>query len=104
VQKYDRGANRVSASKLYEIAAALRAPVAYFFDGLADPSDEVGERGDSRPSDEQTVHAFLMTAEGLELARLFPRAPRGRVRRRLLDLLRAIVGEDEEEEEAEAEG
>ena len=38
VQKYERGANRVSASKLYEIAAALRAPVAYFFDGLADPT------------------------------------------------------------------
>ena len=51
------------------------------------------------PSDEHTVHAFLMTAEGLELAKLFPGLPRGRVRRRFLDLLRALAGFDEVEEE-----
>src|SRR5579862_4487027 len=90
VQKYERGANRVSASKLYEIAAALRSPVAYFFDGLADPSGSEGEGEDAGPSDEQTVHAFLMTAEGLELARLFPLLTRGPVRRRILDLVRAM--------------
>ena len=97
VQKYERGANRVSASKLYEIAASLKTPVGYFFEGLADPSME-GEAGDHMSS-EQTVHAFLMTSEGLELASLFPRVPRGRVRRRLLDLLRAMVGEDVGEDE-----
>jgi transcriptional regulator with XRE-family HTH domain len=101
VQKYERGANRVSASKLYEIASALRAPISYFFDGLADPSGDEG--AESRPSDEQTVHSFLMTAEGLELARLFPVIPRGQVRRRLLDLLRAMTDEDELEfEESES--
>ena len=92
VQKYERGANRVSASKLYEIAAALRAPVAYFFDGLADPTGPEPQGEAAAPSDEQTLHAFLMTAEGLELARLFPQLPRGPVRRRFLDLLRAMVG------------
>ena len=92
VQKYERGANRVSASKLYEIATALHAPVSYFFDGLADPSAE--ESGGGHPSGEETVHAFLMTAEGLELARLFPGLPRGRVRRRFLDLMRALAGVD----------
>src|SRR5580698_3474137 len=60
VQKYERGANRVSASKLYEIAAALHAPVSYFFDGLADPSS--ADSPEYKPSDEQSVHAFLMTA------------------------------------------
>src|SRR6188768_2616137 len=39
VQKYERGANRVSASKLYESARALQAPVSFFFEGLADPLD-----------------------------------------------------------------
>src|SRR3954464_8804994 len=39
VQKYERGANRVSASKLYEIAKTLQVPVSFFFDGLADPMD-----------------------------------------------------------------
>ena len=97
VQKYERGANRVSASKLYEIATALQAPVSYFFDGLADPSTDEG--GATRPSEEQTVHAFLMTAEGLELAKLFPGLPRGRIRRRFLDLMRALAGVDDIEEE-----
>ena len=98
VQKYERGANRVSASKLYEIAAALDAPVAYFFDGLADTTASTNGAGPA-PSDEQKLHRFLMTAEGLELARLFPEIPRGRVRRRLLDLLRAITDDDFEDDE-----
>ena len=98
VQKYERGANRVSASKLYEIATALRSPISYFFDGLTDPAgDHQGAGG--RPSDEQTVHAFLMTAEGLELAKLFPGLTRGRVRRRFLDLMRALAGVDDIDDE-----
>ena len=95
VQKYERGANRVSASKLYEIAACLKTPVAYFFEGLVDPSAE-GEAAEAI-SPEQSVHAFLMTPEGLELARSFPRLPRGRVRLRMLDLVRALAGLDGED-------
>ncbi len=95
VQKYERGANRISASKLYEIAASLQTPVGYFFEGLADPSKTVdGSTGGS----EQVVHDFLMTSEGLELAALFPRLRRGRLRRRLLDLIRAIVEDDGSED------
>jgi transcriptional regulator with XRE-family HTH domain len=103
VQKYERGANRVSASKLYEIAAALKTPVAHFFEGLADPSMSGSDTivaADASP--EQAVQAFLMTPGGLEFAGLFPRLPRGRLRRRLLDLLRVIVGDDVEEEGAQA--
>jgi transcriptional regulator with XRE-family HTH domain len=91
VQKYERGANRVSASKLYEIARSLQTSVAYFFDGLADPAEADGV-ADNR---EQFVHDFLMTPEGLELAGLFPKIVRPRVRRRILDLVRAMAdGED----------
>ena len=43
VQKYERGANRVCASKLYEIARSLPSPIAYFFDGLADPTGPAGD-------------------------------------------------------------
>ena len=94
VQKYERGANRISASKLYEIAAALQTPIAYFFEGLADPADVSDSAISPDGSSEQVVHDFLMTTEGLELAGLFPRLKRGRLRRRLLDLVRAIVEED----------
>src|SRR6195952_1505577 len=63
VQKYERGANRVSASKLYEIARSLSAPISYFFDGLSDP--QAGPDVAGVPVD-NFVHDFLMTNEGVE--------------------------------------
>lgn len=95
VQKYERGANRVSASKLYEIAATLQAQVSYFFEGLADPAN--ASEGDADQGTEQFVHDFLMTPEGLELAGLFPKITRARVRRRILDLVRSMADEEAEE-------
>ena len=50
VQKYERGANRVSASKLWEIAAALKTPVAYFYDGLGDQESLAAQRDAPRTS------------------------------------------------------
>ena len=92
VQKYERGANRVSASKLYEIARSLQAPISYFFDGLADPLAAAQEYTAS--GDDRFVHDFLMTSEGLELATIFPKIKRGRVRRKVLDLVRAMADEE----------
>lgn len=95
IQKYERGANRISASKLYEIARFLTAPVAYFFEGLTDPSiagaPGVAEGG----GQERFVHDFLMTQEGLELAAAFPKIARSRVRRRVLELVRTLADDEE---------
>jgi len=92
VQKYERGANRVSASKLYDIAKTLQVPVSFFFDGLADPvtneSDDVGAAAD------RIITDFLNTPEGLELAEMFPKIGRSRVRRQVLDLVRAMADEE----------
>jgi transcriptional regulator with XRE-family HTH domain len=85
VQKYERGTNRISASKLFAIAAALEAPISYFFEGL----DEAADTGAAGEAAEQTIQSFLRTSEGLELARLFPRIARGPLRRRILELVRA---------------
>ena len=93
VQKYERGANRVSASKLYEIARALQTSVAYFFDGLADTVDPGLELAEGR----EFMNELVMTPEGLELASLFPKLKRGRVRLRVLDLVKALA-EDEEDQ------
>jgi transcriptional regulator with XRE-family HTH domain len=93
VQKYERGANRISASKLYEIARFLSAPVSYFFEGLSDPTG--AGAGDHDEASEQFVHDFLMTSEGLELAASFPRIRRSRLRRRVLELVRALTDEEE---------
>ena len=86
VQKYERGSNRISASKLFAIAEALEVPISYFFEGL----DEVGEKSAAEGS-EQNIQSFLRTSEGLELARLFPRIARGPLRRRILELVRAAA-------------
>jgi transcriptional regulator with XRE-family HTH domain len=93
VQKYERGANRVSASKLYEIARTLHVPVPYFFEGLADTgSDE----DDSARDAEVSIREFLMTPEGQELASLYPRIGPSRLRRQVLELVRAIAGDEQD--------
>ncbi|MBA4012921.1 MAG: transcriptional regulator [Phenylobacterium sp.] len=91
VQKYERAANRVSASKLYEMARALETSTAYFFEGLADTAT-IG--ADGSPGGQAHLQAFLLTPEGVELASAFPRITPSRVRRRILDLVRAMVEED----------
>ena len=88
VQKYERAANRVSASKLWEMSRALSTSIAYFYEGLG---ETVETPGSNLPR--EAVQDFLMTPEGIELASTFPKIPRGRVRRKILDLVRAMAGE-----------
>lgn len=88
IQKYERAANRVSASKLWEMSRALSTNIGYFYEGLADTPAPVGA---DKPRD--AVQEFLLTPEGIELATSFPQIPRGRVRRRILDLVRALANQ-----------
>jgi transcriptional regulator with XRE-family HTH domain len=93
VQKYERGANRVSASKLYEIARSLQTTISYFFEGYADPAGAGVDAG--QYADEASTVDFLMTPEGIEMAALFPKIPKSKVRRKILDLVRAMSEETE---------
>jgi transcriptional regulator with XRE-family HTH domain len=102
VQKYERGANRISASKLYEIARTLRVPMAWFFEGLSDPS-EGRDDGAAPPDSASFAHEFLLTQEGIDLASLFPKVRQRRVRRRLVDLVRSLTEDEEAAVEAEVE-
>jgi len=88
VQKYERGSNRVSASKLYEIARALGVGAGYFFEGLADPMQG---RAEATAAGADTAREFLFSSEGLELARLFPRLKSLELRQELLRLVRAAA-------------
>jgi transcriptional regulator with XRE-family HTH domain len=97
VQKYERAANRVSASKLWEMARVLKTSISYFYEGLGDPS--VAEPPEAA-GDRQSVHDFLLTPEGMELAAAFPKIRRARVRRRILDLARALAEDSAEVEES----
>lgn len=79
VQKYETGANRISASRLWDIAAALEVPVSYFFEGLEGQAlDHGGTRGD-----------ILTDKEAVELVRSYYAIPEPH-RRRLFDLARVL--------------
>lgn len=90
IQKYERGANRVSASKLYDMARILSVPIEFFFEGLPDPLEAAGP-DQICVQFEETLRGFLDTYEGLQIAELFPKIQQPRVRRQLVDLLRAIA-------------
>lgn len=90
VQKYERGANRISASKLYEAAQAVKVPIEYFFRGLDEQS--VLEASIS----ENTVNAFLLTSEGLDLAQTFPRIKSAKLKRRILELVQTVARDDDD--------
>jgi transcriptional regulator with XRE-family HTH domain len=85
IQKYERAANRISASKLWEIAQALNTSVGFFYQGI-------GERPAVDGPDLTSAEAreFLMTPEGRELAAGFPRIRQSRLRRKLIELVRLL--------------
>ncbi|ESQ82338.1 Cro/Cl family transcriptional regulator [Asticcacaulis sp. AC466] len=85
VQKYERGSNRISCSKLYAIASVLKAPAPYFFEGIDE--EIVAAEG---VETETAVAGFLLTTEGFALARAFPRIPSAILRRRLLSLVETL--------------
>ncbi|WP_165189070.1 helix-turn-helix domain-containing protein [Caulobacter soli] len=89
IQKYERGANRISASKLYEAARLLQSPVSYFFEGLDETNHDGADDGFA-----QRMTQFVATPEGLELAGLFPRLDDRRLRRRVVDLVKAMVDDE----------
>ena len=104
VQKYERGANRISASKLYEIARSLRVSISWFFEGLDDPQAGRASGGLHLPEGAPATQSFLATPEGIDLANLFPHIQPARVRRRLVDLVRAMSETQEDGAEEEVEG
>lgn len=87
IQKYECGANKMSAERLYQVAVALHVPTTYFFEGLADTSVSV----DSQPANDRDFIAadVLSQRETLELIRAYYKLSE-RPRRRLLDLAVAL--------------
>ena len=84
IQKYECGANRISAARLYQLAQALQVPVGYFYDGLEglDHDGGAGEGGGE----------LMGRKETLDLVRAYYQLGE-RPRRRLLDLAKSLNGE-----------
>jgi transcriptional regulator with XRE-family HTH domain len=94
IQKYEKGINRIGASRLFDLAKVLGVPVQFFYEELPTAESEaVGGFGE-RPAENYAVE-FLGSREGLELNKAFARITDPRVRRSIVELIRAFAGEAE---------
>lgn len=95
VQKYEKGTNRIGASRLQQISQILQVPVAFFFEGAPDvPSPGMIERGAEEAPSPTYVSDFLATSDGLALTKAFMRIDDAKLRRRIVDLVEQIAGEE----------
>jgi len=91
IQKYEKGTNRVGASRLQAIASILEVPVAFFFE---DAPGGTAVEGLSEESQTTYVVDFLSSTEGLRLNRAFVRISDPKVRAKIIDLVRALADEE----------
>ncbi|MGH6727023.1 MAG: helix-turn-helix domain-containing protein [Pseudolabrys sp.] len=93
VQKYEKGTNRIGASRLQQISNTLQVPVSFFFEGAPHlPGHHSGGMGEA-PSPAY-VSDFLATSDGLSLTKSFMKIKSGKLRRRIVDLVEQIAGEE----------
>lgn len=83
IQKYETGANRVSASRLWDIAEALGVPASYFFEGMDDLASKEPTKGEQAPAD------LMNDKEAMDLVRSYYAIPENQ-RRRLFELARVL--------------
>jgi len=87
VQKYEKGTNRVGASRLKAMAEALDVPISYFFPDSPPQDGQAGMQEDGAAY----LTDFMTTSDGLELGRHFTRIQDIKTRRKLIELVRAIA-------------
>jgi transcriptional regulator with XRE-family HTH domain len=93
VQKYEKGTNRISASRLQQMAHALQVPISFFFEGAPRlPGARIKNETAPSPS---YVSYFLATTDGLALTKAFMRIKEPTVRRGIVMLVQQIAGDDD---------
>ena len=92
VQKYEKGTNRIGASRLQQIAGILKVPPAFFFEKMPDEAGDAahGVQGMAEEGSGFVVD-FLSTSEGLMLNKAFVRIKEARVRKKIIDLVTALA-------------
>jgi transcriptional regulator with XRE-family HTH domain len=90
VQKYEKGVNRIGASRLFQISRILDVPVQFFFEEAPHIGDGSPPRGMAEADSETFILEFLNSREGLELNRAFIKIPDAKVRKSDVDLVRAL--------------
>jgi transcriptional regulator with XRE-family HTH domain len=91
VQKYEKGTNRIGASRLQQISQILQVPVSFFFEGAPNVGPAVRVDGMSEAPSPAYVSDFLATSDGLALTKAFMRISDSKLRRRIVDLVEQIA-------------
>ena len=92
VQKYEKGTNRISASRLQHISHILQVPVPFFFEGA--PHQPGQPRGVGGPASPAYVSEFLSSTDGLALVKAFTKIKEAKLRRRVAQLVEEIAGNE----------
>lgn len=88
VQKYEKGVNRIGAGRLFEVSRILNVPIDFFYEGVSSTGQP--------ESDGAPVMEFVSSGEGLQLALAFMKIKDGKVRKRMLDLVKSLAEEEEQ--------
>lgn len=89
IQKYEKGINRIGASRLYKLSQVLDVPVGFFFDGLSHAEGSVNA-GMAEGDAQAFLYEFINTRDGLELNRAFVKISDADVRRSVIKLMRSL--------------
>ena len=92
VQKYEKGTNRVGASRIQQISEILQVPVSFFLEG--GPSGTASAEGYSEGSSPAYISDFLATSEGLALTRAFTRITDAKLRRSIVEMVEQIAARE----------
>ena len=93
VQKYERGANRIGASRLQQMSHILQVPVEFFFEGAPNAPAPHGSNGSALSMAQ--IDDFVSNLDGLRLIRAFMRIDNATLRRRITMLVQEIAGDDD---------
>jgi transcriptional regulator with XRE-family HTH domain len=94
LQKYEKGVNRITASRLQRLAQIFQVPVTFFFEGAPNVPGE--ERAQADASFPQFVSDYLATADGLHLTKAFMQIRNAKLRRSIVHLVEQIASPDDE--------
>ncbi len=93
VQKYEKGTNRIGASRLQQISDILQVPVSFLFEG--GPTGSMNADGVASAPSPAYVSDFLATSEGLALTRAFTRISDPKLRRSIVDLVEQMAAHEQ---------
>lgn len=100
VQKYEKGINRIGASRLFDLAQVLGVSVQFFYEEapVMDGQQQPAADGSAEKVDENAIVEFLRSRDGLELNRAFVRISDVKARRAIVELVRSLANDTQQSE------